>query len=160
MRSWLWKGMLAAAITLPALSGATRAQDISGQSGDVHIIKNCVPYTGAAGSYCMFTQSNVPEIPAGARVYYDQAAEIAGSFILPLTMFDSNVILIVGPADWAVGRCTVNFTSGAGICTFADGVGALTGFSARVVVSRTNDPSGKIYEWDGSYHFSPPAGQQ
>lgn len=120
----------------------------SGRSGDVKITKECSQYTGAPGSFCTITSSNIPEIPAGTKVVYDQAAGV------PAGMLDSNVVLRVGQADWAVGRCTLDGSTGAGICTFSDGVGPLTGFSARVDVSLTG---GVNYAWNGSYHFSPQA---
>src|SRR6516162_7729808 len=101
------------------------------QSGDVHITKECSQYTGAPGSFCTITSSNLSQIPAGTKVYYDQAVGI------PTGMLDSSVVLRIGQADWAVRRCTLDGNTGAGICTFSDGVGPLTGFSARVVVSHT-----------------------
>lgn len=116
-----------------------------GQSGNLHISKECSQFTGMSGSFCTITSSNLPQIPAGTKVYYDQA------FGVPAGMLDSNVVLRVGQADWAVGRCTLDGNTGAGTCSFSNGVGPLTGFSARVVVSFTG---GVTYAWSGSYHFS------
>ena len=131
-------GLLLSTRTVPVLAS-------EGQSGDVHITKECSQYTGAPGSFCTITSSNLPQIPAGTKVYYDQAAGI------PSGMLDSNVVLRVGQADWAVGRCTLDGNTGAGICRFSDGVGPLTGFSARVVVTHTGGPN---YTWNGSFHFN------
>ena len=117
-----------------------------GRSGDVQITKECSQYTGTPGFFCTITSSNLSQIPAGTKVYYDQA------FGVPAGMLDSNVVLRVGQGDWAVGRCTLDGNTGAGICTFSDGVGPLTGFSARVVVSHTGGPN---YAWNGRYHFNP-----
>jgi hypothetical protein len=123
----------------------------SGQSGDIQITKECSQYTGAPGSFCTITSSNLAQIPAGTRVYYDQAFGISAG------MLDSNVVLRVGQANWAVGRCTLDGNTGAGICTFSDGVGPLTGFTGRVVVSYIGGPN---YAWNGNYHFNQQAGQQ
>jgi hypothetical protein len=117
-----------------------------GRSGDVQITKECSQYTGTPGSFCTITSSNLSQIPAGTKVYYDQA------FGVPAGMLDSNVVLRVGQGDWAVGRCTLDGNTDAGICTFFDGAGPLTGFSARVVVSYIG---GANYAWNGRYHFNP-----
>jgi hypothetical protein len=137
-------GLLLTTRTSPALAS-------SGQSGDIQITKECSQYTGAAGSFCTITSSNLTQIPAGTKVYYDQGFGVSAG------MLDSNVVLRVGQADWAIGRCTLDGNTGAGICTFSDGVGPLTGFSGRVVVSYTG---GVNYAWNGSYHFNQEAGQQ
>ena len=47
----------------------------------------------------------------------------------------SNVVFDAGSGDWAVGRCTLDFSTGLGLCTFSDGTGPLTGFHARVNLS-------------------------
>jgi hypothetical protein len=65
---------------------------------------------------------------------------------------DSNVILDAGSGSRAVGHCTLDFTSGLGLCTFSDGTGLLAGFSARVEVSYI---SGTLWAWDGTYKFKP-----
>jgi len=70
-------------------------------------------------------------------------------------MLDSNVVLYVGTGDWAVGRCTVDVNN-IGLCTFSDGTGRLTGFTARVVVTPfSSSPTEVNYHWDGTYSFSP-----
>jgi hypothetical protein len=117
----------------------------SGRNGQLHVTKECSQNTGAPGSFCTITSSNIPEIEVGTKVYYDQA------FGIPAGMLDSNVVLHVGQGNWAVGRCTIDRTTGAGLCTFSDGVGPLTGFTARVDVSHTGGPN---YRWDGTYSFS------
>jgi len=117
------------------------------QTGQFHIAKNCASYAGGPGSFCTITSSNLPQIPAGAVVYYDQAA---GD---PQGMLDSNVVLFVGTGNWATGRCTLDLSTGSGLCTFSDGTGALAGFSARVNV--TPFPDFVNYHWDGTYAFNP-----
>jgi hypothetical protein len=133
-------------LTLSVISGAlisTRIPLAKAEDNALHITKNCSAYTGAPGDYCTITTSNVAAIKPGSKVYYDQG------FGVPPGMLDSNVLLSVGPGDWAVGRCTLDGTTGNGLCTFTDGVGPLTGFKARIVVSLL--PSGVDYLWQGTY---------
>ena len=122
----------------------------SEHSGDLQIVKNCSAYTGGPGSYCTITSSNVPEIPAHTRVFYDQAYGIPDP--VPPGMLDSNVVLYVGTGNWAVGRCTLDPDS-IGLCTFSDGVGPLKGFHARIDVSPA--PGVANYYWKGTYGFRP-----
>ena len=138
------------ALALSMSTGTTSASAQSARSGDLHLIKNCSAYTGAPGSSCTFTSSNLAEIRVGSKIYYDQAAGI------PAGMLDSNVFLSVGTGDWTVGRCTLDGTTNRGLCNFSDGTGQLTGFTARVDVS---SPDGVNVHFDGRYHFNPDVGR-
>jgi hypothetical protein len=138
-------GLLAlAAITIALMSRAAQADEGNERRGGLHVTKECSAYTGLAGSFCTITSSNIPEITVGTKVFYDQAAGV------PSGLLDSNVVLDAGAGDWAVGRCSLDLGTGAGLCTFSDGVGPLAGFHARVVVSYTGGPN---YRWDGTYSF-------
>ena len=95
----------------------------------LHVTKECADYQGAAGQFCTITLSNVREIKVDSKIFYDQAAGI------PSGLLDSNVVLDAGNGDRAVGRCTLDFATLSGLCTFSDGTGVLTGFHARVEVS-------------------------
>jgi hypothetical protein len=133
-----------------AAAAAINRQDQSAWFGPVHILKNCASYTGAAGSECTITSSNLPEIPAGSIVHYTEAFGI-----LNPAWLDSNVVLDAGNGNKAVGRCTVDFSiTTPGVCTFQDGTGQLAGFTARVNVSTSTNSSGD-YTWDGTYRFTP-----
>jgi hypothetical protein len=146
-------GMLAltalAAMIFPLIPRAAQADE---RNGELHVTKSCINYTFAAGSYCTIMSSNLPEIAAGSTVFYTQAA------VDPTTPegsnigLDSGTVLYIGTGDWAVGRCTLDGTGNSGLCTFSDGVGRLTGFHARVVVSSTDDIN---YDWNGTYSFGP-----
>jgi hypothetical protein len=131
-----------------------RAAHADERHGDLHLTKNCSTYTGAAGSFCTFTSSNIPEVTVGSKVYYTQAAVVSaapGDEGVNISL-DTNIVLFVGDNDWATGRCTldtIGFDSG--LCTISDGTGALTGFHARVLVSSTD---GVNYTWAGTYSFS------
>ena len=139
-------------LALVAFTAAVTPQALNaeGQNGVLHVTKECSAYTGAAGSFCTITSSNLLEIKVGSKIYYDQAAGT------PTGMLDSNIVLVVGTGDWAVGRCTLDGRTHLGLCTISDGTGQLAGFSARVNVSSTD---GVNYHWDGTYSFSPGRGR-
>jgi hypothetical protein len=66
------------------------------RSGDLHVTKTCPPstYTGAAGSFCTVTSSNVTQIEVGSRVVYAQAADFS------TLSLDSDVLIDVpGPGN-------------------------------------------------------------
>src|SRR5262244_2922659 len=151
-RKSVFRVVVFAAATVLAGSGGTKslmAAPKDGQDGDhgrrLRVTKECSKYTGAAGSFCTISGSNVPQIPVGSIVTYDQAAGI------PAGMLDANVILDAGGGNRAIGRCTLDLATGLGLCTFSDGTGDLAGFRARVKVSPPTD--GLHWHWDGFYSF-------
>lgn len=137
------------ALTLALSTGAGRASAQAERSGALHVTKNCSAFNGAPGSYCTITASNLAAIKVGSTVFYDYPIILA----TPTGLFDSNVVLDVGPGDWAIGRCTLDNTTNLGQCAFSDGVGPLAGFTARVKVSSTD---GVNYQWNGTYRFREP----
>ena len=113
---------------------ASGQNDQGGRNGRVHIVKDCGVFTGVPGSsFCQIVTSNVPELPAGTKIYYDQIT--AGPTAGAAGFLDSNVFVYVSESPWAVGRCTVPNDNLPGLCTLSDGIGPLAGFSARVVVT-------------------------
>ena len=123
---------------------ATSLSAFSERHGRLHVTKECSAYFGQAGEHCTITSSNLPALPPGSRVYYDQA------FGIPAGNLDSNVLLYASSGNWAVGRCTLDGNTFVGLCTFSDGVGDFAGFNARVEVS----PIGGVdFRWDGKYSF-------
>src|ERR1700730_7554467 len=143
-------GLLALAAMTVALMPRAQADEREARNGDFHVTKECSAYTGAAGSYCTITFSNLPEIKVGSKVFYDQAAVDPATPEGGSVGLDSNVVLSVGTGDWAVGRCTLD-PNYRGLCTFLDGTGLLSGFHARVAVSPTGGPN---FVWDGTYSFT------
>ena len=135
-----------AALTVSMTIGASQVSAAAERRGEIHATKECSQYFGASGQFCTFTSSDLSALKVGTKIYYVQAA-----FILPFGL-DSNVILDAGNGDRATGRCTVDFFTGVGLCTFSDGTGAFAGFRARVVVTPTSQVN---YRWDGTYSFSP-----
>jgi len=122
--------------------GAASLSASSDKKGDLHATKECSAYFGRPGQFCTFTSSNIPAITIGTRIYYDQAAGV------PAGMLDSNVVLDAGAGSRAFGRCSIDFATGGGLCTFSDGTGQFAGFHARINVTATG---GVNYSWDGTY---------
>jgi hypothetical protein len=137
-------GLVGPALTTGAASVSASSARHEDRDGDLHVTKECSQYTGAAGSFCTFTSSNLAAITVGSKVFYDQPVGI------PTGLLDSNVVLDAGAGNRAVGRCTLDLGTGAGLCTFSDGTGKFAGFQARVDVSYTG---GFNYRWDGTYSF-------
>jgi hypothetical protein len=134
-----------AALTFSITSGAAPVWAFSEQSRNLHVTKECSQYTGAPGSFCTITASNVGPIKVNSKIYYDQAAGI------PAGLLDSNVVLDAGAGNRAFGRCSVDLSTGAGLCTFSDGTGQFAGFQARINVTYLGGPN---YGWNGTYSFS------
>ena len=134
-----------AALT-PAPSIGVASVSASARKGDLHVTKECSQYNGAAGSFCTITSSNLTTILVGSKVFYDQA------FGIPTGLLDSNVVLDAGDGDRAVGRCTLDLSTGLGLCAFSDGTGRFSGFQARVEVSYLGP--GPDWAWDGTYSFT------
>jgi hypothetical protein len=130
-----------------ALNNGVASVSASERSRELHVTKECSEWKGAPGEFCTITSSNFARIKVGSRVYYDQPAGI------PAGLLDSNVVLDAGRGNRAVGRCTLDLATGTGLCTFSDGTGRLSGFSARVLVSPPTD--GVNWHWDGTYSLNP-----
>ena len=136
------------AALLLSLGPGSASVSASGRSGRFHITKECSQYTGGAGSFCTITSSTLsgdscrlegPLRPGGG--HSGQACWTATSFSTPATR------------NRAVGRCTLDGVTSLGICTFSDGTGELTGFTARVDVSPF--PNDLVnYHWRGTYSFN------
>ena len=130
-------------LTLALGTGVVSVSASSGRTRQLHVTKESSQNNGLAGDFCTITSSNVLGIMKGSRVYYDQAANI------PTGLLDSNVVLDSGNGNRAVGRCTLDFATGLGLCTFSDGTGNLAGFHARVNVDCRSG-----CRWDGPYGFA------
>jgi hypothetical protein len=146
-----------AGLTLLAISLITGARPASAQNaalfGQLHIVKDCGTFTGVPGSsYCQIMSSNVPELPAGTKIYYDQIT--AGPTAGASGFLDSNVFVYISETQWAVGRCTVPNDNKPGLCTLTDGIGPLAGFTARINVTYKPGGDNELYAWDGYYYFN------
>ena len=146
---------LAAGLTVMALSlitGTTPASAQNGRNGQLHIVKDCDTFSGVPGSsYCHIVSSNLPELPVGTRIYYNQ---LTGNPTAGTAGFlNSNILVYISESQWAVGRCTLPNDNNPGLCTLSDGVGPLAGFTARIGVTYTPGGDGALYAWDGTYSF-------
>jgi hypothetical protein len=126
-----------------AFAVASQARSADSQRGALHVTKECSQYNGQAGSFCTIVASNLPEIGAGSKVIYAQAAGATG--------LDTDVVLDAGPGNAAFGHVILSIKTFTGSVIFTDGTGSLQGFTARVSVrldKRTN-----LWHWDGAYSF-------
>ena len=135
--------LVGAAVIAPDTSSVSASL---GRRGALTVDKTCLDYHGQPGEFCTISSSNLPEITAGAKIVYTQPAGI------PAGMLDSNVLLDAGDGSTAIGRCTLDFMTDVGLCTFADGTGRLAGFHARVDVTPPGFP-GDDWHWRGTYGF-------
>jgi hypothetical protein len=131
---------------------ATPARAEERENKRLHIVKDCGTFSGVPGSsYCTIITSDVPELPSGSQIYYDQTTggPAAGPGYL-----DSNIFVYVQPGQWATGRCTVPNDNTPGICALTDGIGPLAGITARINVTFEPGGDGQLYVWKGSYSFN------
>jgi hypothetical protein len=133
--------VLAAVLVAAALAPSVSAS--SPRRGDLNVTKECSGYTGAAGSFCTITSSNLPAIEVGSKIVYLQPAAL-------LTPAGSDVVLdLPGPGNNAAfGNCSL----AVGHCTFWGGTGKFAWFHASVAVSHLG---GRDWAWGGTYTFSP-----
>ena len=146
----------AAGLTLLAVSlitGAAPAAAFEARTGQLHIVKDCrVP--GIPANTCQIVSSNLDELPPGSLIFY------AAPDALPNTpgivgangLMDSNIFINVASGDWAVGRCTLDFNTGLGVCTLSYGSGPLATISVRANVSHVGPG---LFNLDGTYTFNP-----
>jgi hypothetical protein len=141
-------------LTLSLIAGGSPASAESGRDGQLHIVKDCDTWSETPGLiYCHIVDSNLPELPPGTRIYYNQ---VAGGPTAGPGFLDSNIFVYVNNRRWAVGRCTTrNDDNEPGLCTLSDGVGSLAGVSARIEVTKQPGGSGSLYAWNGIYRFEP-----
>ena len=138
------------ALTLALGTGAASVSASSQRNRPLHVTKTC-PGTEESfvgpWEFCTITSSNLGRIKVDSRVYYVDAPNPV------LGLQDSAVVLDAGDGNRAVGRCTVDFATGLGLCTFSDGTGRFAGFNARVQVSPPASAEDG-WHWDGTYSFS------
>jgi hypothetical protein len=141
-----------AGVTGPSSSTAVSSLALSAspRSGDLHVTKECSQFNGNAGEFCTITSSNVKAIEPGSRVVY------ATGVVFP--MLDTDVILDTpGPGNnKAYGHCTVDVTTGLGLCTFSGGTGKFEGFAATAHVTPPTAQDPVNWHWDGTYSFNSP----
>ena len=139
-------GLILVLVLAGSIAGAARAHDGAGspsqRHGALHVTKDCVDYQGQVDGHCTITSSNLKAITVGARVVYLEAAGASS--------LDSDVVLVVGPGNIAIGHVRLDFATGTGTVTFSGGTGQFASFHARVAVSSLG---GTSWAWDGTYSF-------
>lgn len=142
-------------LTIGLIAGGSPAAAQDDRAGRLRLLKDCDTWLGIPGStYCQIVRSDLSELPAGTRIYYNQITD--GPTAGPAGFLDSNIFVYVTESDWAVGRCTVPNDNKPGLCTISDGMGSLAGFRARIVVTFTPRRGFRnAYTWDGTYSFKP-----
>jgi hypothetical protein len=143
-------GLLLAAVAAGAFAVASSAENTgsSPQSGGLRVTKNCSHYTGAAGSYCTITSSNLNAIKVGSRVVYTSAAGDPTPGLL-----DSDLV-IDGPGNnSAFGHVVLDLSTLSGVVTLSGGTGEFSHFHAGPITVAC--PAFPDCSWDGPYSFSP-----
>ena len=133
--------VLGAALAVAAGISVAIATASATHDGQLHVTKECSEYSGKPGAFCTITSSNLTAIKAGSKVIYFQAAD--GD------TFDSDLAVVVGPGDYALGHVTLDAT-GSGVVTLSGGTGDFSSFHAKVRVATTD---GVNFTWDGRYSF-------
>jgi hypothetical protein len=141
-------GLILTLVLAGSIAAAAKGNDGRGssdpRSGGLHVTKECSQYTGLADSFCTITSSNLQAITAGSRVVYLQAAGASS--------LDSDVVLVVGPGNYALGHVTLDLATGTGEITLSGGTGQFKSFRAKADVSHVG---GVNWAWDGKYRFRP-----
>jgi hypothetical protein len=143
-------GLLLAAVVAGAFAVASSAENTgsSPRSGVLHVTKNCSRYTGAAGSFCTITSSNLNALKAGSRVVYAAAAGASAPGVL-----DSD-LSIDGPGNnGAYGHVVLDLSTLTGVVTFSGGTGEFTHFRSGPL--EVACPAFPDCSWDGPYSLRP-----
>ncbi|HEY5249261.1 MAG TPA: hypothetical protein VIJ15_12520 [Dermatophilaceae bacterium] len=134
--------LLLATILTGAVAPSSASTGTLHRSRALHVTKECSQYTGLADSYCTITSSNVRAITVGSRVVYLQAAAA--------TSLDSDIVVVAGPGNYALGHVTLDFVTSTGEVTIWGGTGHFAHLHARAAVSALGGPN---WAWDGTYRF-------
>jgi hypothetical protein len=132
-------GILAGVFAFTGLAPASAAS----RTRALHITKECSQYTGAAGSFCTITTSNVRAIKPGSRVIYKSAAGA--------TALDTRIVVRTGHGNRAFGHVVLDFVTMTGTVRLNGGTGRFRHFHARAAVSHLVDFD---WAWEGTYHVS------
>ena len=134
------------AALIPAPSIGVVSVSAAERKGELHVTKDCPGNFVGPWEFCTIKSSNFGRIKVNSRVYY------VDPWNEPLRLQDSAVVLDAGNGNRAVGRCTIDFATGLGLCTFSDGTGRFAGFRARIQVTPPADDK-DFWHWDGTYSF-------
>jgi hypothetical protein len=141
--------LLLAIVVTGAVAVASSAANTGSlpRSGTLHVTKECSQYTGAAGSFCTITSSNLNAIKVGSRVVYASAANPAAGVL------DSDLVIDGPGANSAFGHVVLDLSTLSGVVTLSGGTGEFTHFHAGPITVAC--PAFPNCSWDGPYSFSP-----
>ena len=144
--------LLLAIVVTGAVAGASSAAKTgsSPRSGELRVTKECSQYTGAAGSFCTITSSNLNAIKVGSRVVYASAAD----FTPGVLKLDSDLVIDGPGSNTAFGHVVLDLSTFTGVVTFSGGTGKFIHFHAGPIAVAC--PAFPDCTWDGPYSFSPP----
>ena len=151
-------GLLLAVVMVAAFATAGSADNTSNpRSGEIHVTKECSQNQGNAGDFCTILGSNLNAIQAGMKVIYKDAAGPIGSNDFG---FDTDFVLDGPGNNDAYGHVVLSCFSATGTVTISGGTGRFSGFHtgdlAVTCACGPNDPTPKVWSWDGTYSFTPP----
>lgn len=134
--------ILGAVLSLTVLAPSVAA---SSSPKALHLVKECSGFTGAPGSFCTFTSSDLDAIPIGSTATY-YGPELGANGVI-----SSKVVLRAGAGNTTTGWCQVSLSGATptGACAFWFGTGRLHHF--RAVVQVSVDPATGLWYWDGVY---------
>jgi hypothetical protein len=133
-------------LTIALVPTASASQRSEGRSGVLRVTKECSQYHGLPDQHCTITASNLGEIKVGSRIVYLEALPP------PYTTLNSDVVVVVGTGNFALGHCDVTLPSGPGECTLSGGRGSFARLHARVAVTQ-DSTNPRLYYWTGTYRF-------
>ena len=139
--------LLVVAFVVTALAAPASAVLAAPNTTEIHILKDCSEYTGEKPSLCTISESDLAALPAGTEIWY-QGPVLTNTYFL-----SSNVLADAGNGSTATGYCIFDARApeSVGLCTFWQGTGALTGFTAILHVSVDAQ---RVWHWDGVYYFA------
>jgi hypothetical protein len=125
------------------LASSVMAGD-AGTGGIAQILLDCTNYTGAAGSSCTVSSSNIEEIPVRTVLYHLQAANIVPGLL------DTSIVYDAGNGNRMSGHCTTDLVSSIGVCLIMYGSGDLAGIEGYLDIAPVSPPA---FSATGPYHF-------
>jgi hypothetical protein len=139
------KRAIALALAVVATGIVATTGSATPRSGALHVTKECSHYTGAAGSFCTITSSNINTIKPGSRVFYASAANFDTGVL------DSDLV-IDGPGNNnASGHVVLDLSTFTGTVRFTGGTGEFSHFHAGPLAVAC--PAFPNCSWDGPYSF-------
>lgn len=139
--------LLVVAFVVTALAAPAPTVLAAPNPTEINVVKDCSEYTGEKPSLCTISESDLDALPPGTKIWY-QGPVLTNNYFL-----SSNVLADTGNGSTATGYCIFDAraTESVGLCTFWQGTGALTGFTAILHV--TVDAQ-REWHWDGVYYFA------